>query len=69
MEELLPGCIRSQHHFGRVMPITVVLTTLAAAENAEGDPFDTMVAAAAYIRSLEIEIEQLRAELSSREED
>ncbi len=67
--DLSRGYMVSDHFLGRVVPISLVLATLASGENCDGEPYDTMVIAARYIDSLETEIAELQRVAQARERE
>ncbi len=54
------GQVEHPHFFGKKMHICDVLNALAAGENCDGEPYDTMQDAATYIRHLETQLTMWR---------
>ena len=56
--------IMSQHHLGKMMPLWVILSDLAAQENCDGEPYDQMQEASEYIKELEELVTELEQVIS-----
>lgn len=50
--------IKSEHHRGHMVPLSVVLSDLASQEGCDGEPYDQMMMASEYIDELENIIHQ-----------
>ena len=58
------GMMESEHHYGRKVPISVILCDLSSQENCDGFEYDVMYKAAKYIEYLEHTINKRTKEIT-----